>query len=59
VQQTTPLFDLLVGDQQQAQGHVNVERDLHAVNESIVLLPVRWETHATPETGGRSQGAIN
>jgi hypothetical protein len=25
VQQTARLFDLLVGDQQQAQGHVNVE----------------------------------
>ena len=31
----------------------------HAVAESMVLLPVKWETHATPATGVRVQGEIN
>ena len=32
---------------------------LHAAVESIVLLPVRWETHATPKSDVRPQDAIN
>jgi hypothetical protein len=32
---------------------------LNAVAEGLVLLPVMWETHATPEMGGRPQAAIN
>jgi hypothetical protein len=31
----------------------------HAVAESAVLLPVKWETHATPQSGVRPQEAIN
>ncbi len=31
----------------------------HAAAESVVLLPVAWETHATPATGVRPQGEIN
>lgn len=31
----------------------------HAEAESVVLLPVAWETHATPRTGVRPQAAIN
>ncbi|HEX8573095.1 MAG TPA: DUF4062 domain-containing protein [Allosphingosinicella sp.] len=31
----------------------------HAVTEGVVLLPVRWETHARPESGTRPQAAIN
>ncbi|MHC6156551.1 hypothetical protein ACVSQB_32835 [Bradyrhizobium elkanii] len=31
----------------------------HAEAESAVLLPVAWETHATPRTGVRPQQAIN
>jgi hypoxanthine phosphoribosyltransferase len=31
----------------------------HAAAESIVLLPVKWETHARPESGVRPQGGIN
>lgn len=33
--------------------------DQHTVAESIVLLPVKWETHAMPEAGVRPQAAIN
>src|SRR5216684_5873043 len=31
----------------------------HAAAESVVLLPVRWETHALPQAGIRPQQAIN
>src|SRR5439155_5092108 len=31
----------------------------HATAESVVLLPVKWETHATPESGVRPQAAVN
>jgi hypothetical protein len=31
----------------------------HAAAEATVLLPVKWETHATPETGVRPQSSIN
>jgi tetratricopeptide (TPR) repeat protein len=32
---------------------------LHAEAECVVLLPVAWETHATPRSGVRPQAAIN
>lgn len=38
---------------------INEWNALHAVAEGIVLLPVKWETHATPKAGVRPQGAIN
>lgn len=31
----------------------------HAAAEGIVLLPVKWETHARPESGVRPQASIN
>lgn len=31
----------------------------HAAAESVVLLPVKWETHARPAAGRRPQAAIN
>ena len=31
----------------------------HAAAESVVLLPVKWETHATPQAGVRPQSVIN
>lgn len=40
----------------QAINDWNIE---HATAESVVLLPVRWETHATPRTGVRPQASIN
>jgi hypothetical protein len=38
---------------------INEWNALHAADQSVVLLPVRWETHATPRTGIRPQQAIN
>ncbi len=31
----------------------------HAAAESVVLLPIKWETHAAPQSGIRPQEAIN
>lgn len=31
----------------------------HAAAESVVLLPIKWETHAMPQSGVRPQEAIN
>lgn len=31
----------------------------HAAAEGVMLLPVKWETHATPTAGARPQAAIN
>jgi hypothetical protein len=38
---------------------VNEWNAQHAAAESVVLLPVKWETHAKPATGVRVQGEIN
>ena len=38
---------------------INNWNALNAAAEGVVLLPVTWETHATPETGVRPQAAIN
>ena len=42
-----------------ATGAINDWNALHAVANGIVLLPVRWETHAIPQSGVRPQEAIN
>ena len=31
----------------------------HSIDRSIVLIPVNWKTHATPQMGDRPQGIIN
>lgn len=33
--------------------------DQNSVDRQVVILPLRWETHATPEYGKRPQEAIN
>lgn len=32
---------------------------VHSADRSIVLLPIAWESHASPEMGDRPQGVIN
>jgi hypothetical protein len=32
---------------------------LHSAHEKAVILPVKWETHSTPEMGDRPQAIIN
>src|SRR5437867_1242988 len=49
----------LAEERQAATAAVNVWNAQHAVAESVVLLPVMWETHVTPQSGIRPQVAIN
>jgi hypothetical protein len=49
----------LAEERQAATDAVNEWNALHAAAESVVLLPVKWETHATPESSVRAQAAIN
>jgi hypothetical protein len=49
----------LAEERQAATEAVNEWNAQHAAAESIVLLPVKWETHATPQSGVRPQEAIN
>jgi hypothetical protein len=44
---------------QAATDAINDWNALNAGAEETVLLPVRWETHAMPESGVRAQDAIN
>jgi hypothetical protein len=49
----------LVEERQAATEAVNDWNAQHAVAESVVLLPVKWETHAIPQSGIKPQEAIN
>jgi len=49
----------LTEERQAATEAVNEWNAQHAVDESVVLLPVKWETHALPQSGIRPQEAIN
>ena len=49
----------LAEERQAATEAVNDWNAQHAVAESVVLLPVKWETHAKPQSGVRPQEAIN
>jgi hypothetical protein len=49
----------LVEERQAVTEAVNDWNAQHAVAESVILLPVKWETHARPQAGVRPQEAIN
>ena len=49
----------LTEERQAATEAVNDWNAQHAAAESIVLLPVKWETHSRPQSGVRPQAAIN
>jgi hypothetical protein len=49
----------LAEERQVATEAINEWNSQHAAAESVVLLPVKWETHATPRSGVRPQKAIN
>jgi hypothetical protein len=46
-------------ERQAATEAVNNWNAQHSVAEAVVLLPVKWETHAMPQAGVRPQEAIN
>lgn len=49
----------LAEERQAATDAINEWNARHAAAESVVLLPITWETHALPMTGIRPQEAIN
>jgi len=49
----------MVEERHAATEAVNEWNALHVAAESVVLLPVKWETHAMPQAGIRPQEAIN
>jgi len=49
----------LIEERQVATQAINDWNGQHAAAESIVLLPVKWETHALPQAGIRPQQAIS
>lgn len=49
----------LMEEREVATEVVNDWNTQYAVSESVVLLPVKWETHAMPQSGIRPQEAIN
>ena len=49
----------LADERSAATEAVNEWNAMHAASEGVVLLPVKWETHATPESGVRPQASIN
>lgn len=46
-------------ERESATAAINHWNALHADAEGVVLLPVKWETHALPTTNVRPQAAIN
>jgi hypothetical protein len=38
---------------------IHIWNAVHAADRQQVLLPIAWETHASPKTGDRGQGVIN
>lgn len=49
----------LTEERQVAEDAIHEWNALHAASEGVVLLPVKWETHALPEASVRPQEAIN
>src|SRR4051794_36334401 len=49
----------LVEERQVATEAVNEWNPLHSAAEGVMLLLVKWETHALPQTGVRPQEAID
>jgi hypothetical protein len=49
----------LIEERQAAAEAIQEWNAQHALAESAVLLPVKWETHAAPQSGIRPQEAIN
>src|SRR5215217_949238 len=49
-----------VGDEREIIRQVIHEWNaVHFPREKAVLMPIGWETHSSPELGGRPQGMIN
>jgi hypothetical protein len=49
----------LIKEREAASDAINDWNALYASAEQVVLLPIKWETHASPRSGVRPQEAIN
>jgi hypothetical protein len=49
----------LTEERQAATEAISAWNAQHAAAEGVVLLPVKWETHAVPQSGIRPQDALN
>ncbi len=49
----------LTDERKSARTALHEWNDLHAEAEGVVLLPMGWESHATPQAGARPQAVIN
>lgn len=49
----------LAEERQTATEAINDWNAQHAAAESVMLLPIKWETHAMPQSGSRPQNVIN
>ena len=46
-------------EKQLIEGIIHEWNYIHSLNKKIVLLPLCWDTHSTPEMGNRAQAIIN
>lgn len=60
------VFNVMIASPSDVESERSIVRDViydwnavHSERENIVLLPVGWESHSSPEMGGRPQEIIN
>lgn len=46
-------------ERQITRGVIHEWNSVHSVDRSMVLMPIGWETHASPDMGDRAQAIIN
>jgi hypothetical protein len=60
------VIPIMIASPEDVREHRSVVRDIiydwnniHSVSTKMVLMPVGWETHSSPELSGRAQDLIN
>lgn len=60
------VFNVMIASPSDVPSERNIVREVvyewnavHSQSRKVVLLPVGWETHSTPEMGGRAQAILN
>src|SRR5437763_1467261 len=49
----------VLAERQIAREVIHEWNSVHSIDRRIVLMPVGWDTHASPEMGDRAQAIIN
>ena len=59
-------FNVMIASPSDVPSERNIVREVvyewnavHSQSRKIVLLPIGWETHSSPEMGGRAQEILN